>query len=341
VRLGASADDRARDAYVFAHPRATFFHQSAWRRFVEEVWGHTPHELCAFRGSRLVGVLPLMEVPALFGGRNLLSMPYAVYGGPVGDDRTVELALLEAARREAEQLSVGHLELRYSQDPEVELPGTSLYWTFVRALPEAPADVLALMPKKARAEARRARRDHGRILSEGAGYVGDLARLFLKNTHQLGSPALPARHFRALLESFPGRAWVHLVRRTATPLAAVMSFEWRDTLIAYYAGTETGADRAYSASNFMYLALQEWAVERGFRVFDFCRSRQGSGAFEFKRHQGFEPTQLHYRFHLVRRRRLPTFNPSNPRTSILRNAWARLPLGLAARASARIARYLP
>ena len=75
-----------------------------------------------------------------------------------------------------------------------------------------------------------------------------------------------------------------------------------DTLIAYYAGTQPGADRTVSASNFMYMALQEWAVERGFRRFDFCRSRVGSGAFDFKRHQGFEPTQLHYCYHLARSR---------------------------------------
>jgi hypothetical protein len=120
-----------------------------------------------------------------------------------------------------------------------------------------------------------------------------------------------------------------------------MSFAFGRTLIAYYAGTQPWADRAVSASNFMYLALQEWAVEQGFRVFDFCRSRVRSGAYEFKRHQGFEPVPLHYRYHLVRRGQLPNFTPSNPRTALLRAAWSKLPLWLARSLSGRLARYLP
>ena len=35
--------------------------------------------------------------------------------------------------------------------------------------------------------------------------------------------------------------------------------------------TMPGADRKLSASNFMYMALREWAVEKGFRRFDFGR----------------------------------------------------------------------
>src|SRR6185503_9718662 len=140
-------------------------------------------------------------------------------------------------------------------------------------------------------------------------YLDDLQRMFLANKHALGSPGLPGAHFRAILEQFERSVFVHLVRAGEKPLSAVMSFAHGDTLIAYYAGTQPGADRAFSASNFMYMALQEWAVERGF--------------------QGFEPRPLQYRYRLVRNRRPPSFNPSNPRTAILRNAWSRLPLWLA------------
>jgi predicted N-acyltransferase len=164
--------------------------------------------------------------------------------------------------------------------------------------------------------------------------------MFLKNKHQLGSPALPARHFQELLVEFGKDVRVHLVRRGREPLAAVMSFLDRETLIAYYSGTEEGADREYSASNFMYLALQEWAVEHGFKRFDFGRSRRDAGAFKFKEHQGFEPLPLHYRYHLVQDRRLPAFTPSNPKTRVLRETWSRLPAWAVRRLSDRFSPYL-
>jgi len=341
VRPGEPAEDGRRDAFVRAHPRGSFFHLAGWRRVVEEVHGHAPRDLYAWRGERLVGVLPQMLCRGLFGGLKLISMPYGVYGGPLGDDAEVEAELRETAVRMAESLRVDFLEFRCEEEPGDGWPESNLYWTFKRDLPEDPDEVLPSIPKKARAEVRKARKRHGLELTPGPWYVDDLVRLFLENKHSLGSPALPAEHFRALLSEFPDDTHVHLVTREREPIAAVMSFAFEKTLVAYYAGTKVGQDRAVSASNFMYAALQEWAVRKGFRVFDFCRSRADSGAFSFKRHQGFEPRQLHYRFHLVRKRELPDFNPSNPRTQALQRVWSRLPLWAARKVSDRLSRYLP
>lgn len=342
VRLSDPADDAARDTFVRQHERAVFFHQSGWRRVIHGTYGHFPRDLVAYRGERLVGVLPLMETRALTGGRNLISVPYGVYGGPLGEDEGVERELLEHAKRLAEELRVKRLEIRYLRDPGDDgMLESSLYWTFIKDLPDTPEGVLAGMPKKARAEARKARKKHGLELCHGDWFVQDLWRLFLQNKQSLGSPGLPLRHFQAIQEEFGDEISVHIVRKDREPMAAVMSFGFQGSLIAYYAGTAPGADRACSASNFMYMALQEWAVEQGYKVFDFCRSRADSGAFAFKRHQGFEPQQLRYRFHLVRAKGLPSFNPSNPRTKVLRDTWSKLPRWFTQTASERLARYLP
>ncbi len=340
VRAATAADDVSRDLLVGASSQGTFFHLSRWRDFVHGLYGHEPLEFAAWQGDELVGFLPLTLCRGLTGGRHLLSIPYSVYGGPVARTPEAERALLEEAKVLAERKMVRFLELRFEADPGLDWPGTDLYWTFKRDLPDRPEDVLAAMPKKSRAEARKARKKHGLELSEGKWYVDDLYRLFFLNKHTLGSPALSPEHFYRLADEMGEDVFVHLVRRDQEPLAAVMSFAHRDTLIAYYAGTAPHADRAYSASNFMYMALQEWAVTRGFKVFDFCRSRGESGAFKFKVHQGFEPTQLHYRYHLVNAKEKPSFNPSNPRTEVLRKTWSRLPLWVTRRLSKPLSRYL-
>lgn len=341
IRPGTPADDARRDAFVRECPNATFFHLSGWRRAVERVMRHQGRDLVAERAGEIVGVLPLVRCRGLRGRPSLISMPYAVYGGPVGEDPEVERALYREAERMARAEGVGRLELRCKDDPGLELPGSELYATFVRELPDAPEGVLAGMPKKARAEARKARNRHGLELTEGAWYLPDLVRLFHRNKRDLGSPGLPATFFETLAEEFPGQTTVHVVQRGTEPLAAVMSFLFRDTVLAYYSGTAEGADRQWSASNFMYMALQEWSVERGYRFFDFGRSRKDAGAFSFKVHQGFEPADLHYRYLLVRDAHTPSLNPSNPKTKILRDTWSRLPVWLTTRLSTRAARYLP
>ncbi|MCA9002468.1 MAG: FemAB family PEP-CTERM system-associated protein, partial [Planctomycetes bacterium] len=341
VRLSTPEDDGARDDFVRGHERATFFHLSGWGQVVEAVMKHPRSDWLALDGDEVIGVLPLSVCKSLRGKRNLISVPYGVYGGPVGRDRDVEAALFRAAESQAIDMGAGRLELRCQEDPGLDLPASDLYSTFIQELPDTPEQVLAAMPKKARAEARKARDRHGLVLEEGRWYLEDLVRLFHRNKRSLGSPALPLVWFRALLERFGEDALVHEVRREGQPLSAVLSFRFRDQLLAYYSGSGDNVDRQYSASNFMYMALKEWAVAEGLGIFDLGRSRKGAGAFQFKVNQGLEPRDLHYRFRLVTDKELPSLNPSNPKTHKLQETWKRLPLGWTTWLSKPASRYLP
>jgi FemAB-related protein (PEP-CTERM system-associated) len=341
VRPGVPRDDAERDAFVRAHPRGTFFHLSGWRRAVESVMGYDPSDWIAVRGGRIAGVLPLMRAPWMVTRHALISMPFAVYGGAIGESPEIERALGEAAMEQARRERASRLELRCIDDPGLELERSELYATFVKDLPADPAEVLASMPKKSRAEARKARDKHGLKLTEGFWYLDDFHRLFHQNKRSLGSPGIPHAFFWSLRKEFGDDVRIHVVHRASEPIAAVMSFLFRGDVYAYYSGTADAADRATSASNFMYMALQEWSVVHGFRRFDFGRSRKDAGAYRFKEHQGFAPRDLNYRYLLVRDRHLPSFNPSNPKTKVLRDTWARLPQRLTIALSGELARYLP
>jgi hypothetical protein len=62
-------------------------------------------------------------------------MPYAVYGGALGVDRAVEEALVAAAKARGADERVGRLELRYREDPGLDLLPFDLYATYVQDLP--------------------------------------------------------------------------------------------------------------------------------------------------------------------------------------------------------------
>ena len=340
IRAHDARHDAESDRFVLAHPRGSFFHLAGWRRAVERVFHHAPAGLCAWRGTELVGMLPMMRCTGFFGRRHLVSMPYGVYGGAIAESLDVERALVDAAVRAAEEERVGRLELRYLVDPEVALLPSDLYATFIQELPAEPELVMKSMPKRARAEVRKAIEKHGLELSQGAWYLGDLVSLFHESKKQLGSPGLPLAWFEALSEEFGDRVVVHLARRGNQAIAATMSFLFRDTMCFYYIGTTDDANRSYNVTNYLCTRLQEYAVERGFKHFDLGRSRTDSGAFHFKVHQGFTPRPLHYRYKLVKSSSLPKLTPSNPKTKLLRDAWTKLPDWVTEDLSARLARYL-
>lgn len=341
VRAARPDEDAALAAFVEGHERGTTFHGPAWARAVEEVFGHARSELVALRGERIVGVLPLARCRGLTGGLHLVSAPYGVYGGPLAEDDAVRDALLARAVEEAQALGVGRLELR-SREPLVHpaLTPSDLYVTFRKELPETPEGILKGMKKDERRLVRRAADTHGLELCEGPWYLPDLARLFLESKQRLGSPGLPSAWFEALLGELGERAVVHGVRRGSELLAASLSFVDHGEFRMYYIGTTPEANRSFAATSFMIAELQRWSLERGLGVYDLGRSRKDAGAVKFKRNQGFEAAPLHYAYGLVRSHDLPSLNPSNPRTRVLRETWSRLPGWLASRLSTRLSRHL-
>src|SRR5690606_12399575 len=81
VRELLPGEDARWDSFVREHQDGSFFHLSGWRRVVEEVFGHEPHYLVCEEGRAWSGILPLFWVRSPFIGRQLISVPYGVYGG--------------------------------------------------------------------------------------------------------------------------------------------------------------------------------------------------------------------------------------------------------------------
>lgn len=353
VRELLPGEDARWDSYVSRHPLGTFFHRTGWARTVAEQFRHQPHHLVVEQGRRWLGVLPLFLTRSLFLGRNLVSMPYAVYGGVLADDERAQQALIAQATQLGRELGVGYVELRHLEARAGDRPRSPLYVTFRCELPEDPAEVMARIPKKARAEVRCARepaapaiegkrRESFGIRVTPDGSVDELFALFAENKRRLGSPSLPRRWFHGLVEEFGKAAVVHrAVDPSGRTLAAVMSFCFKDTVYAYYSGSRSDVN-VTGVNNWIYCAIMEWAVEQGYRHFDFGRSRVDSGPAKFKKNMGFEAEPLHYEYVLLGPgAKLPEFHPSNPKLALPRRLWSKMPMAACNFLGARLSRHLP
>jgi FemAB-related protein (PEP-CTERM system-associated) len=108
----------------------------------------------------------------------------------------------------------------------------------------------------------------------------------------------------------------------------VLSFYFRNEVLPYYAGDDRDA-RALAANDFKYWELMRRACARGVTLFDYGRSKLGTGSYAFKKNWGFEPTPLHYEYQLYKRTAIPQNNPSNASFKPLIAAWRCLPLNVA------------
>ena len=326
------------EAYVDAHPGGTIFHSTRWKQAVERTFGHQAVYLCAERAGRLAGVLPLFLVSTLK-GRALVSVPYGVYGGILADDAGLERELLHAAEDLAGRHRVKYVELRCRDANGLGLPENDLYVTFERDLPARPEDCLGLIPRKSRASVRNGRSKFG-VRSEFSRDFTHLYELYALNVRRLGSPTFPFRFLLELERAFGDALQVMNTLFEDRVVSSVLSFYYKWTVIPYY----SGSDDAYfftNSSNVMYCDLMEAGVRRGFKRFDFGRSRREAGPYHFKINMGFEPRPLHYQYVLRGLSEPPRINPSNPRFELPRRIWSRLPLGVTKVVGPQLLKFIP
>lgn len=315
------------DAFVLRQSQATFFHRVGWQAILERVFNHATHYLYAERDGAIVGVLPLAQVKTLLFGHALISLPFAVYAGVVADDEATAVALEQEADRIGRLVGAQHLELRQLARQHAGWPRQDIYVTFRKQLlPDEEANMLAI-PRKQRAMVRKGIKN-GLVSTYDEG-VDRFFALFADNVHRHGTPALPKRYFSALRTVFGNDCDVLTVESPdGRPLSSVLSFYFRDEILPYYAGDDLAA-RELAANDFKYWELMRCATGRGIRVFDYGRSKIGTGPYAFKKNWGFEPQGLHYEYRLYKRDRVPSNNPSNPKYRLMIEAWRRLPLPVA------------
>jgi len=326
------------DAYVHGHSDGTVYHLAAWKPVFERAFGQRVHLLAAVRGGVIVGALPLLHMKGLLFGNALVSMGHLVYGGPLADDAEGLQALDRAAIDLAETLKADRLEYRSRCRQHPDWPTTGgRYATFRKSLlPDADANLKAI-PRKQRAVIRKAIRTG--LTSAPARDIDDLYYLMALSYRNLGTPSYPRRYFRILQEELGPVCETLVIRHEGAPVAAVMSFFFRDEVLPYYGGGGPAA-RGLGANDFMYWEVMRRACEQGYRVFDFGRSKVGTGAYNFKKYWGFEPAPLEYEFHLRRGGEVPDRSPLNPKYKMAIAVWRRLPLWLSMRAGPLLSKHL-
>jgi FemAB-related protein (PEP-CTERM system-associated) len=330
VRRAVAADREAIAAFVRAHPEATPFHLPEWGEAVARGCGQRGITLVAEQGDgSLAGVLPLTHVRSPLFGQALVSCGFAVDGGALG----AGAPLASGARALAEELGCPSVELRGGAAPAGWDVDDTTYLGFARDLAADDEAQLLAIPRKQRAEVRKAL---AADLTVEVGRDADAHyAVYAESVRNLGTPVFPRGLFRAVLETMD--ADVLTVRHRGRAVASVLSLYWRGTVYPYWGGGTREA-RGLRANDRMYIALMAHARARGCTRFDFGRSKAGTGAAAFKKNWGFEGRPLAYASWSAGAKR--EVNPLNPRYALMVRTWQRLPLPVANLVGPWIARGL-
>ncbi|WP_332811769.1 FemAB family XrtA/PEP-CTERM system-associated protein [Sphingomonas sp.] len=339
--LGDAGERRRIDSFVMGRDDASLFHRTEWSLAVERGCGQRAHYLIAEdQHGALVGLLPLSEIRSPLFGSALVSAGFAVGGGVIAGSAAAAELLAASAWQLAAELGCPTLELRGGCVPAGFTAREHVYAGFARDLPGDEEAMLKAIPRKQRAEVRRAQ-GLGLDCTIGRGDTERLAHrlVYAESVRNLGTPVFPRRLFSAMLDAFGADADILTISEQGRPLASVLSFYFKGTAYPYWGGGTRQA-RNVRANELLYFELMRHAAARGCTRFDFGRSKLGTGAYAYKKNWGFEPQPLTYAVRTADGMPPREINPLDPKYRLQIALWRKLPLWLANRLGPPIARGL-
>ena len=330
------------EAYLVQNgPLMELSRHPGWLKVLARGLNHVPYCLEVREGERTRGFLALADVHSFLFGRFLVSLPYLNYGGPVADDEDTATLLIDRAVQLADELGVRYLELRHelaTAHPALKHSRTDK----VHMRLDLPGDVGQLWKQigsKVRNQVEKGNKNNLTVSWGGQELIGDFYAVFSRNMRDLGTPVYGRRLFTAVLEQFPERTELCVVRSGQEPVAvALLLHGWGVTEVP--SASSLRSHNHTCANMLMYWHLLKRAVERGQDVFDFGRSSEDSPTMRFKKQWGASPANSEWQFH-VRHGELGGMQKESPRYQRAIRLWQRLPVVVTQMIGPRIVRGIP
>jgi len=343
VRAADLNDERERarlDAFVAERADGTIFHRPDWSRMVEAGCGQKPLFLVAECGGRLVGCLPLTAIRSRLFGNALVSVGFATGGGILAESAQAATRLAEAAWAAAQRERCQSVELRGGPLPEGFVARQGVYARFDRSLPGDAEALMKSLPRRQRAEVRRAQRQGLEVIAgSDSAFIDGHFRAYSEGVRNLGSPVFPRRLFQAALTLFGPDADICLARQGDAVHATMLNFYFKGACLPFWGGGTEQA-RVVSGNDLVWYETMRRAIARGCTRADFGRSKVGTGPWRRKQIWGFDEHPLDYRLRTVDGTRGRDINPLSAGNRLKVEAWKRMPLWAANRLGPLLARGL-
>ena len=330
------------DDYIANTNKASLYHLSCWKEVIERSFRHNTYYLMARNVNKKInGVLPLVRLKSRLFGDYMVSIPFFNYGGPCGDDAEIEKELINTAINTGKADGVGHIEFRDVQHRENNLQCKTEKVCLILDLPETPDELWGSFSSKLKSQIKRPLKEEGMTVEFGGiDKLNNFYGVFSKNMRDLGTPVYGKNFFENIFKSYPEHTKICTIKLKEVPVASGFLIGFKKRLEIPWASSLKEYNKL-SPNMLLYWSVLKFAIENGYKQFDFGRSSIESGTYRFKEQWGAKPIQLYWYYWLSNGGKLPELNPHNPKYQTAINIWKRLPLSVTKIIGPRIVKNLP
>jgi FemAB-related protein (PEP-CTERM system-associated) len=331
--------DGSWNEFVCRSPRASFYHRAEWRK-INQSLGHKTCFLAAAEGTRLVGILPLVQLKSVLVGNIACSMPFVNYGGPAGDTDDIERVLLSAATDVVGEWGADYLEIRSIRRLDERYPYSDHKVSMTIALNPDPEKIMGGFKSEQRREVKRAAKN-GFTVKFGPELIDDFYAVLSDSWRELGTPIFDIAYLRAVVDAFGSAVRICVVYDAdGRPAAGAFDGIHNGTVEGMWLGMRQEY-RKQLVGYVLYWALIKNACEIGAKSFHLGRSTRDSGGEQFKTKWNASVTPLYWHYVLRTRNEIPALNPSNPKYQFAIKTWRMLPVSVTKLIGPYISRSIP
>jgi FemAB-related protein (PEP-CTERM system-associated) len=329
------------DQYVQQHKGHTPYHLFAWLAAIEKAYSHQVYYFVAKQESKIVGLLPLVNIRIPFKGNSLCSLPFCDVGGCLADNKEAQIALELKGTELKGKLKSKSIEYRERAEISDNTQFEGRKVSMLLPLPATSEELFSGFKSKLRSQIRKAEKN-GLTYELGINQesIDEFYAVFSENMLRLGSPVHSKQWIESILEQYNQECIIAIVKLNDVPVGAgIVLFSSHKACIPW---ASTRADYNRLSPNMMlYWALLKFVTDKGCTEFDFGRSTFDEGTFRFKQQWGAKPTLLEWRDDNVQSGSHPDIVPSTSSIkSLVESIWKKLPLPLANMVGPKLRRYI-
>ena len=286
VRILDPLYDSDWDRLVMAHPHSNFFHSAAWAKVLCKTYRHNPVYLRFSRPSKLVALIPLMEIRSAFTGRRGVCLPFSDFCGPLMFDKEESGAVINEVSQLARERNWRYFEIRGGREtlPANATPARQFYGHRL-SLSDSNEELLARFGSAARRAIRKAERSGVDVkVARTRTAILEFYRLHVKTRRRHGLPPQPLSFFLNIYEEIikAGQGFVVLARSGSRFLAGAVFFQYGKTAV-YKFGASDEVFQEFRGNNLVMWEAIKFLMRNGCKMLHFGRtSLDNDGLRRFK-----------------------------------------------------------
>ncbi len=327
------------EEYINKNPYSIAWQSYEWSNVLRRHYKFDFYPVAAFEGSEIAGIFPLYHMKTLFSKDLLTSVPYAVAGGIVSDDKDVRKLLLDKAIEISREHNSCRITLKqYKVRIDGDLRTDENYYNRELGLSENIAEAWDKI-----SEINRGKIDEGEksnpVLRYPSEDIDEFYKLLLNHSHNNGMPCVAKTwiedliHFKMYSIAF--------IKVSGNIVAATMVKKFKDTVSFPFTCINTTDSRNRMFAYSLYWGLIRKFASEGTRIFHSGRIpetdltddyRLGWGGTKYRYYYQYYPDNMAKTEYAVKRGR---------KREIFESCWKLMPRSIVKMVGPHIVRQFP